>query len=463
MRRGGGAAIAALACVAVSMAGVAGVVGHATPADAAVRPCSNGLVALTFDDGPASNVTGRLLDVLSGSHVPATFFMVGERVAASPSLALAAYKRGFVIGNHTWAHESLPSLSDDGIRSTLRRTDAALRRAGVHPSTLVRPPYGEVSDRVVSVIRGMGLTPVLWDVDPRNWESGDAGDITARVLSALRPHGHNVVLLHDGVTRSTITLAAVPGIISGARARGYCFAELGPSGDPVPPVPELRVSDAHAKEADPGTGTRLVFTLTLDRPTSRAVSVRVHATSGSAEADTDFRPVAGRVELPSGTTERQVTVWVRGDAVDETKERLRLLLDEPHDLAIKDHRAMGTIFDDDPWPHVRLSDVTVTEPTEGSVVAEVPIRLDRLRSHKVVLVLGTRPGDADETDFVPVERKVVLPAGTRRADLSVKVLADAVDEPEEHFVVRILSALGARRADGAATVTILPPEVVPAG
>ncbi len=451
-------AIAGLACVASVVAAPAVPATPATAAAAAVQPCSTGLVALTFDDGPSTTVTPQLLDVLSGSKVAATFFMVGQRVAAAPGLARSAYDRGFVVGNHTWAHESLPSLSSDGIRATVRRTDAALRSAGVRPSPLVRPPYGAVDSRVVAVLEGMGLTPVLWDVDTRNWESGDAGDIAGRVLSALRPHGHNVVLLHDGVTRSSITLAAVPTIIRGARARGYCFAALGPSGDPVPPVPKLRVSDARAKEADPGTRVRLVFTLTLDRPTSRPVSVGVRTVAGSADSGSDFRPVSTRVEFPVGTTARQVVVRVRGDRIDETRERLRLVLDEPRDLTITDHRGVGTIRDDDPWPRVRLSDATVTEPVEGSVQVQVPVRMDRLKSHKVVLVIGTLPGEADENDYVPLERKVRIPAGTRRTQVSVAVLADAVEEPAETFRVRVLSVDGARRADGTATVTILPPE-----
>ena len=454
-------AAAAMACVLAGMAGMAGAAGTEPPAPAASAPCSNGLVALTFDDGPATDVTPKLVALLTDQKVAATFFMVGERVAAAPAVAKSVYDHGFVVGNHSYAHESLPSLSDDAIRSTIQRTDAALRKAGVHPSNLVRPPYGAVSDRVLSVIKGMGLTPVLWDVDPRNWENGTADDITARVLGALRPHGHNVVLMHDGVARSPITLVAVPGIIRGARDRGYCFAELGASGDPVPPVPQLRVSDATVKEADPGTGERLVFTLQLDRPTSRPVSVHVHTVAGSADPDTDFRPVDTRVELPAGTTERQLTVWVRGDLVDETRERLQLVLDDPRDLTIADRTATGTILDNDPWPQVSLSDVTVTEPTDGSVLAEVPIRTDRLRSHKVVLKLGTVAGTADETDYAPVERTVVVPAGERRADLPVKVLADDVDDPEETFAVQVLSADGARIADGSATVTILPAALPP--
>jgi peptidoglycan/xylan/chitin deacetylase (PgdA/CDA1 family) len=416
------------------------------------------LVALTFDDGPSTDVTPKLLDLLTDRQVPATFFVVGGRVASAKSVVLSAYRRGFVIGNHTYGHESLPSLSDDGIRSTLRRTADVLRSAGVTPSTLMRPPYGATSSRVNDVVTGMGLTPVLWDVDSRNWESGTASDITVRVLSALRPGGRNIVLLHDGVARSTITLAAVPGIISGAQARGYCFAALGPSGQPVPPIPQARVSDAHVKEADPGTGVRLTFTVALDRPTSRAVSLHVRTDPGRARPDVDYRAIDRRVGFPSGTTTRQVKVWVRGDRVDEPRERLRLLLDAPDGLTVGDRRGSGTIFDNDPSPRVSLSDVTVTEPATGSTVVPVRLRMDRPSSRKVVLVVATRPVDADASDYVPFEVKVALAPGELRAELPVEVLSDAVVEPEETFEVRVLSAVNARFADRVGAVTITVPE-----
>src|ERR1051325_6868049 len=71
-----------------------------TPANAAGSACRSGYVALTFDDGPSVSQTPRLLRILTDRHVPATFFMVGSRVAAAPQLARRVAKAGFAIGNH---------------------------------------------------------------------------------------------------------------------------------------------------------------------------------------------------------------------------------------------------------------------------------------------------------------------------------------------------------------------------
>lgn len=450
--------LVAAACLAVTLlAGAPAPGGAAASAQAAPRPCSRGLVALTFDDGPAVAVTGRLLDVLGARRVPATFFVVGQRVAAAPALARRAYRRGFVLGNHTYAHEMLTGLSDAGIRSTLQRTAKAMRKAGVHPSRLMRPPYGAVDSRVRTVVAGMGLVPVLWDVDPRDWDSGDSADIAARVLGALRPGGSNIVLLHDGVQRSPITLGAVPAIVSGARARGYCFAALGPSGRPAPPVPKAGVGDATVTEADPGAPVTLRFRVRLDRPTSRRVSVRVRTVDGTATAGTDYAAVDRRVEFPVGTVAREVTVRVRGDRVDEVRERLRLRLSASRGLTVGDATGVGTIRDDDPPPGLRLGDLTVVEPATGSVVTPLALGLDRPSSRRVAVVLETVPVEADQTDYVPFRVRLVLLPGERRLAIPVEVLSDAVPEPVETFQVHVVSATRATVTDGVGVVTISPP------
>ncbi|MEZ5097211.1 MAG: polysaccharide deacetylase family protein [Nocardioides sp.] len=322
-------------------------------------------MALTFDDGPSSALTPSFLTSLAKRGVPATFFVVGQRVAASPALVRRAARAGHVVGNHSYAHENLLFLTDAGIRSTLRRTATAIRSAGVTPSALMRPPYGAVDDRVRRVAGELGLTSVLWDVDPRDWEFGDAATIARRVLGALHPHGSNVVLLHDGVARSSITLQALPAIVREARARGYCFARLGPGGRPTPPVPAVSVPDTVVREGDPGSPTTLRFTLRLDRPTSRRVSVRVRTASVSAVTGDDFTRVVRRVRFPVGVVRRSVAVSVRGDRIDEARERMRLRLDRGRRLTIADARATGTIRDNDPRPNLDIRDASVVEPLEG--------------------------------------------------------------------------------------------------
>jgi peptidoglycan/xylan/chitin deacetylase (PgdA/CDA1 family) len=202
------------------------------PATTAGGAQCTGLVALTFDDGPAPGVTERLVRVLRRLGVRATFFMVGRRVAAAPATARAVADAGFAVGNHTWAHTDLATQSAAAQRRALLETGRALHRAGVPPTRLMRPPYGSLDAGARQVIRSLGLVPVLWTIDSRDWQSGDPGQIAHRILSALRPGPDNVVLQHDGVERSPVSVRAVPTVVRVARRRGYCFVGLDRSGRP---------------------------------------------------------------------------------------------------------------------------------------------------------------------------------------------------------------------------------------
>src|SRR5512144_2049224 len=100
-------------CVSLVLAAA----GVAAPVEArpsvAVTPCSSGLVALTFDDGPSAALTPGFLSVLQRQRVPATFFVVGEQVRANPEVADRVSDLGFKIGNHTFAHKKLVKLDDE--------------------------------------------------------------------------------------------------------------------------------------------------------------------------------------------------------------------------------------------------------------------------------------------------------------------------------------------------------------
>lgn len=201
---------------------------------AAAESCPSGHVALTFDDGPVPAGTGAVLDALRVRGVQATFFVVGSRVAAYPGWVVRAAAEGHAIGNHTWNHEQLTRLSDAAIVSTLQRTNDQLAFTGIRRPTLVRPPYGAHSGRVDAVIRSQGWIPLLWSVDPQDWRGGSPPAIASYVLGRLHPGA--VILLHDGIRRSGITAEALPAIIDGARARGFCFGVLDDRGSVVPPV-----------------------------------------------------------------------------------------------------------------------------------------------------------------------------------------------------------------------------------
>ena len=433
--------------LAVLLLGSAPAVG-APGRDRPVTPCSRGLVALTFDDGPAPEVTPRLVRRLTRLGVPATFFMVGTRVAAHPELARSVADAGFVIGNHTWEHTDLTAQSGPEIRRALRRTWHALVGAGAPAPTLTRPPYGALDDRVRRVLAAAGYTPVLWTIDSRDWSGGTPRQIARRVLSGVHPHRANIVLQHDGVTRSPATLRAIPREVRALRQRSYCFAALGPDGRPRPPVPIAGVSADRPRVVE---GGRVRLTVRLDRPTSRATTALV-AAGGSATSGTDFEMTTHRVRFGVGDQVAHLWLRTRQDDVDETAEQV--------DLKVFGGRGVQpalvwqagvSIADDDPPPVARLLDASVTAaPLLGTNVS-LRVRLDRPSDRPVRVQVRSRLGRAG----------VVVPVGGRTATLTLTVPPAAPRDGVRDLPVRIVGVAHAR-AGADAVLTVRPPRQSPA-
>ncbi|WP_084960118.1 polysaccharide deacetylase family protein [Thermoactinospora rubra] len=191
--------------------------GHAhEPVDCATREC----VALTFDDGPGKH-TGRLLDLLREHGVRATFFVLGEKAAEDRHGTLRRMvDDGHELGNHTWTHRQLTTLSSAGIRNELRRTQRLVEHLTGVRMRMMRPPFGATGRRVAAESRREGLAQVLWDVDTVDWRDRVPSVVARR---AGRARAGSVVLLHD-IHRSTVE--AMPELLSRLSHKGYAFVTV---------------------------------------------------------------------------------------------------------------------------------------------------------------------------------------------------------------------------------------------
>ncbi|MDT0569996.1 polysaccharide deacetylase family protein [Streptomyces sp. DSM 3412] len=175
-------------------------------------------IALTFDDGPAAPETATLLTSLARYNARATFFTVGQNVAAHRELVRAEARAGHEVGNHSWNHPDLTKLTPEQVASQLNRTSAAIKAATGKAPTLFRPPYGAVNAQVKAATT---LSPVLWDVDTEDWKYRDADKVAQSVID--KAQRNDVVLMHDIHPTS---VAAVPRILRTLTARGYHFVTV---------------------------------------------------------------------------------------------------------------------------------------------------------------------------------------------------------------------------------------------
>jgi len=175
-------------------------------------------IALTFDDGPNPLTTPQVLTDLEQAHIPATFFVVGSRVAGSEALLQRMHNDGDEIGNHSWNHPDFTKLPNNQISQQIQLTQDAVAKAGVPAPTVFRPPYGAVDPRVE---RNIPLSILLWNEDPRDWQAHTATQVVAAVEASAKPGG--IIDMHDIYH---ITADALPKIITDLSNQGYHFVTV---------------------------------------------------------------------------------------------------------------------------------------------------------------------------------------------------------------------------------------------
>jgi peptidoglycan-N-acetylglucosamine deacetylase len=187
-------------------------------------------VALTFDDGPGRS-TAAILAILARYQVPATFFNIGAAMATRPRLVREEVQDGYAMGNHTWDHPHMTTLSAP-------RQDTELSRASAEQQTIAdtvpcafRPPYGQYDAATLRLARQSRMSVWLWSVDTLDWMAdGSSSSYWVQRIIRLAEQGgalsHPILLMHDPREGNPATVRALPAIIGFFRSHGYRFVAL---------------------------------------------------------------------------------------------------------------------------------------------------------------------------------------------------------------------------------------------
>ncbi|MGV9981458.1 polysaccharide deacetylase family protein [Micromonospora wenchangensis] len=188
-------------------------------------PTTRRLVALTFDDGPLPRWTPTVLDTLDTHAVPATFFLVGERVRRHAGLIRGRLAR-HEVGNHSWRHRDLARLAAADVHDDLRRSHEAIADVTGTPPRLLRPPYGHLGGGVLHAAVRLDYRVVLWSLQMVEGEyPDDPAGHARRIVSDVVPG--TILLAHDaGPENRQVALRGLAAMITGLRARGYTFVTV---------------------------------------------------------------------------------------------------------------------------------------------------------------------------------------------------------------------------------------------
>ena len=191
------------------------------------------LVALTFDDGPDPTWTPQVLSVLQEEHVPATFCVVGNTVAAHPDLVAREHALGETLCDHTMSHDAgLPLRPQATITWEIGQDAAVIAGTSGTPPRFYRPPAGRLSPAVVSTALGMGMRVLFWTIDTSDYLRPSPAVLIQRVLSQVT--AGSIILFHDGGGDRSRTVAALRPLIQALRERGFGFTT--PAAEAPPPL-----------------------------------------------------------------------------------------------------------------------------------------------------------------------------------------------------------------------------------
>jgi cellulose synthase/poly-beta-1,6-N-acetylglucosamine synthase-like glycosyltransferase/peptidoglycan/xylan/chitin deacetylase (PgdA/CDA1 family)/spore germination protein YaaH len=215
-------------------------------------------LALTFDDGPNSDYTPKILDILKKKNVPATFFVTGGNIQNNIPLIQREYREGHEIGNHTFTHPNLEATTSNRERIELRSTRLLIESILGHSTLLFRPPYITDAEpktlfqiKSLAVAHDEGFICVTSHIDPNDWEEDVEPDsIVIRTIE--HRNSGNIILMHDAGGNREATIKALPIIIDSLQKLGYQF---------------VTVSDLMGRtraQVMPAVETKFQFTDTLD-------------------------------------------------------------------------------------------------------------------------------------------------------------------------------------------------------
>ena len=170
------------------------------------------MVALTFDDGPYDRVTNRIVRVLAKNDSRATFFVVGNRVERYADTMKNAFQKGNQIATHTFDHGDLSKMKKKQIRRELKRSFRVMKKINGENPTMLRPPYGNVNDKMRQTIQ---IPMIYWSVDTEDWASRNRDKVLSRCKNIK---DGDIVLMHDLYPS---TAAAVEKLVPKLRRKGF--------------------------------------------------------------------------------------------------------------------------------------------------------------------------------------------------------------------------------------------------
>ena len=178
-------------------------------------------ILLTFDDGPVSGNTEKILRKLNDFRIKAVFFCVGNNILKNSSLASEILNEGHIIGNHTFNHVKLTLPGFDNYNEIDRFNELAKDKLGIEVQYF-RPPHGRFTPSTGKLLKKRNLTNVMWSLLTYDFK-GNSSLVKKSVVKYLK--NNSIIVLHDSLKSRDIILDSINFIVDEISGKGFIFGE----------------------------------------------------------------------------------------------------------------------------------------------------------------------------------------------------------------------------------------------
>lgn len=181
-------------------------------------------LCLTFDDGPDKVQTPKVLALLKKYNVVATFFVLGEEIEYQKDILKQVATAGHEIGNHFYTHQNINKLNEAQIREAIESNNQLIEQVTGKRPTLVRPPYGIITENLKKVCGELNMKIILWNKDSLDWNKNSDANIIKEMCT--KPTNGDIMLFHDGSKTYTNTLSSLDVIIPTLQKKNFEFVNV---------------------------------------------------------------------------------------------------------------------------------------------------------------------------------------------------------------------------------------------
>ena len=195
-------------------------------------------IVLTFDDGPWSGNTERVLKALADQCTKAMFFNIGEHAGWHPEIVKKVAAAGHTIGTHTWSHKDLSKLTPDEAKAEIEKGIAAVSIAlGNKPvGPFFRFPALRNPPEMVKYLGERNIGIFSTDMDSFDFKIHKPEQVIKSVMTKLAKHGKGIILMHDFQHG---TSEALPELLKQLKASGFKVVQV-VGKTPIEPLPEYK-------------------------------------------------------------------------------------------------------------------------------------------------------------------------------------------------------------------------------